>query len=452
MKVVIIGASHSGLAAAATLKDFDPTLAVTMIDTQDRDSLGYIASGVNYGLEERVVELSELTTPLTAFEERGVEFLTETEVCSVDDRNKQVNCQKGQKTFSIDYDKLILASGSSIFDQTSLSQENENVVAYKTLEQSQEALPLLKQAKRVVIIGSGYISLELADVLVKEGVETHLVDSMDEVLFRYFDREIAEKIAAKLEAAGVHYHKNAHRIDFQREKERVTAIVIEGEVIPVDVVVTPLPARPNTEYLVGTVELHDDMTVKVNDHLQTSDPDIYAVGDIVASYLGPSAEHIFMPLVGRAVRLGRAAALNIVGIPMKYGYAKKLTASTLFGSFLGSCGLTSEEAPFFGFDAKADMGEFRGDTSVFESGSGQAFISRIVYEKESHMVLGLQIMSEEPMLELLDTISCLTIRPITLEALAVEEFLFMPKNTGRFHVLNQIAYQALLHDQQSVSE
>lgn len=448
MKVVIIGASHSGLAAADTLLSFDPTIEVTLIDSQDQASLGYFASGLNFGLNNQVADLTEVTTSVTDLLERGIQLKTETLVLDLDDEAKRLRCQQGEKTFSLDYDKLIVAVGSSVFDQTSLSQENENVIAYKTLAQSLHALQVLEGAKRVVIIGAGYISLELANVLVSEGTEVHLVDSMDAVLFRYFDEVIASQVVARMTAAGVHYHRNAHQVDFQREGGRVSAIVIEDEVIPVDVVVTPLPARPNTEFLMNVLELHDDMTVKVNDYLQTSDPDIYAVGDIVASYLGPSAEHVFMPLVGRAVRLGRAAALNVAGVRTKYGYAKKLTASQMFGCFLGSCGLTSEEAPFFGFEAEAYTGTLRIDENVFQSETGPEFTCRLVYEKGSHMVLGMQLISETPLIELLNTFSGLTIRPITLESLAVEEFTFLPTATGRFHILNQIAYQALLQENQ----
>lgn len=443
MKVVIIGASHSGLSAARTIKQLKPETEITILDQMPTTAWGYVASGVNFGLKKAVSSLEELTTELDFFMENDTQ-IGRAEVLAIDPQLKEVTYRINDRSKKVTYDQLVLAMGSGIFDEIDLIKDNDNVVAYKNLRQSEHALAVLREAQRVAIVGSGYIALELADTLIQIGKEVHIIDSMSEVLFRYFDRPISQLLIQKMAESGVNYHPSAFDVDFISKKGRVTAVAIEDREIQVDAVVTPLPAAPNTRLLEGVVDLYEDMTVIVNEYLQTSQPDIYAVGDIVPLSFGMEDQHIFMPLVDRAVRMGRTAGMNITGLSTAYAFAQKVTASRVFDTFVGACGLTKEETPFFGIDALEETVKLPVVGSVLADPGPDSVLATIVFDRESQMVLGLQLASQEMLLETLNIASSLIVRGISLEELAVEEFLFMPAYTGRFNLLNQIAYKAVL--------
>lgn len=446
MRVVIIGASHSGLSAAIDLKRLDPEIEVLLIDQQKKEDLGYISNGINLFYQGYIKKLEQAVTRFNELVKRGIIFYTETRVLKIEPQQKIVEYQQlgATERKTLRYDRLILATGSSPQQQRTGTQPMSNVINYKSRTESQKTLELLQQAQKVAIVGGGYIGVELADVLIKNDKEVHLIDSMDDILFRYFDPEMVQDVEKAICAAGVHYHPQEFAVQFVTDEERVTALRLKDETIAVDLVISPKALRPNAELFRGVIDLHEDNTVIVDEYLQTSQPDIYAIGDIVPITISAKNVHVFMPLVSRALRMGRAAALNIAGIKTAYSLADCVTLSKVFGYFLGSCGMVEEEAAFQGIDVHTLVCDLPLRENALAEKPSHFVKAKINYEAGSGKILGIQLLSRKPLVEELNSACMALHKPLTLNELAVEMFCFSPNMTDRYNFLNQLAFNALL--------
>lgn len=454
MRVVIIGASHSGLSAAIDLKRLDPEIEVLLIDQQKKEDLGYISNGINLFYQGYIKKLEQAVTRFNELVQRGIILYTETRVTKIEPQKKTLKYQKiGEEEAKVMcYDRLILATGSSPQHQRSNIQTLANVINYKNRAESQETLELLKKAQKVAIIGGGYIGVELADVLIKNGKEVHLIDSMDDILFRYFDPVMVQDVEKAICAAGVHYHPQEFGVQFVTEEDQVTALRLKDETIAVDLVISPKALRPNVALFHGMIDLHEDNTVIVNEYLQTSQPDIYAIGDIVPITISAKNVHVFMPLVSRALRMGRAAALNIAGIKTAFSLADCVTLSKVFGYFLGSCGMVEEEAAFQGIDVHTTVCDLPLRENALAEKPSHFVKAKINYEAGTRKILGIQLLSRKSLVEELNSACMVLHKPLTLDELSVEIFCFSPNMTDRYNFLNQLAFNALLAEKTVSSE
>lgn len=442
MKVIVIGASHSGLTAAKELKTFSPTTEVVLFDRQSAHELAYVSSGIMMYYHGMIEELDQLTADLDPLIELGIQLHLETMIKNIDPYHQVVTYETAGKIKEESYDKLIVATGSNAYQNLSMNQ-HENVISYKTLSESKDALTKLNTAKKVAVIGSGYISVELVEALSKSGKEVYLIHSQPYLLARYYDAEFITPLEEQLKKSGIHYYPEEYFIDFQTEGQQVTKIELNEKALAVDLIILARTAHPNTNILANVVEQNDDQTIKVNRFLQTSDPNIYAIGDIVPLRYEKTNRDLFMPLVGRAVRMGRAVALNLAGISVSYPISQKITASELFGCFIGSCGVTENEAPFLGLSACSFQTKLAVDPTLIDKKNVRSATYRVIYLKQSLEVVGFQIFAQDKLIDQLDLAAILLTSNITLPELAIEEFCFMPRFTERFHPLNQLAAEAL---------
>lgn len=211
LRVVIIGGSHAGIAAARHLKRINPATEVIIIEKSM--SLGYIGSSLNLYLEGVIDSLEDArsVTPSELVSEQ-INVLMNSEVIHIDEKKKNiefVTSNEEQPQDFIYYDYLILAMGSSQYLSEVEMNEKDSVINFKTFSQSKNALTTLTNAKKVAIIGAGLIGFELAETLSQLDKEVYLIDRMSNVLFRYFDEEISSELVKKL-PNNVHLILNFH--------------------------------------------------------------------------------------------------------------------------------------------------------------------------------------------------------------------------------------------------
>ncbi|MDT2640389.1 FAD-dependent oxidoreductase [Enterococcus dongliensis] len=441
MKIVIIGASHGGIAAAKSLCSLANDNEIFLIDRKPIHELGYISSGINLHFQEIIHELTEVTTDVQPLIDLGVKLMTEYEVTDIDPTNHQLILKKEQEEILF-YDKLILAMGSSPTNIKILI-DAENAFTYKGLEESQQVLDSLEKAQEVAIFGAGYVGLELANVLAKTGRKVYLVDNMPMILSRYFDTNMIEEVQQALATQEIYFYPNEFLIDYQKNNNQVEKICLLSKTITADTVIFPSQAQPNTEFLRDKVALNDDDTVVVDDYLQTSEPDIYAIGDIVPiSY--SETMHVFMPLVTRAVHMARAAALTLIGHPTSFDRKNKVSATKIMDYFLGSVGVTEEEAPFLDMNVQSVQAKIcLTPTYVAQQKTAKV---KLIYQKDTLEIIGAQLVSKEYLLQDLNLLSVLIHDKKTITELAVENFCFVPQFTPHFHYLNELALQVLQED------
>ncbi|EGP1920437.1 NAD(P)/FAD-dependent oxidoreductase [Enterococcus faecium] len=441
MKIVIIGASHAGITAALNLRKLQPKAEVLLIDEDHKDGLGYVSNGINLYLKGKIRSLSEVAHNMRTLQESGAKLITEWRVTELDpDKHQLILASKEGKNETITYDKLIVATGSSpvtLYKQI----EAENVYTYKNLVQSKQVLAALKEAKEVVIFGAGYIGLELADALRNKGYIIHLVDYMPNVLSRYFDKDMINSFQNQLKTKQINFHPNEFLIDWKKSGEEVVSVQLLSQTLKADIVIFSAQTCPNTSLLKDKVALYEDDTVMVNEYLQTSDSDIYAIGDIVPVSFDKKERHLFLPLVTRAVHMARAVALTLCEQPTAYDLKQKITATVITDHFLGTVGLTEDEAPFLEQSACSCSGEF--DLFPQYDEENKTVNAKLIYHPDTLEIIGGQLISQEFLLSDLNLLADIVKHKTTIPQLAVEDFGFLSEYTPRFHYLNELAFKVL---------
>lgn len=441
MKIVIIGASHAGITAALNLRKLQPEAEVLLIDENHKDGLGYVSNGINLYLEGKIHSLAEAANNERTLQASGAKLITEWRVTELDpDKHQLILTSEEGKKETLTYDKLIVATGSSpatLYKQI----EAENVYTYKNLVQSKQVLAALKEAKEVVIFGAGYIGLELADALRNKGHMIHLVDYMANVLSRYFDKDMIGSFQNQLKNKQINFHPNEFLIDWKKSGEEVVSVQLLSQTLKADIVIFSAQTCPNTSLLKDKVALYEDDTVMVNEYLQTSDSDIYAIGDIVPVSFDKKERHLFLPLVTRAVHMARAVALTLCEQPTAYDLKQKITATVITDHFLGTVGLTEDEAPFLEQSACSCSGEFDLFPQYYEE--NKTVNAKLIYHPDTLEIIGGQLISQEFLLSDLNLLADIVKQKTTIPQLAVENFGFLAEYTPRFHYLNELAFKVL---------
>lgn len=441
MKIVIIGASHAGITAALNLRKLQPEAEVLLIDENHKDGLGYVSNGINLYLKGKIHSLAEAANNERTLQASGAKLITEWRVTELDpDKHQLILTSEEGKKEALTYDKLIVATGSSpatLYKQI----EAENVYTYKNLVQSKQVLAALKEAKEVVIFGAGYIGLELADALRNKGHMIHLVDYMPNVLSRYFDKDMIGSFQNQLKNKQINFHPNEFLIDWKKSGEEVVSVQLLSQTLKADIVIFSAQTCPNTSLLKDKVALYEDDTVMVNEYLQTSDSDIYAIGDIVPVSFDKKERHLFLPLVTRAVHMARAVALTLREQPTAYDLKQKITATVITDHFLGTVGLTEDEAPFLEQSACSCSGEFDLFPQYYEE--NKTVNAKLIYHPDTLEIIGGQLISQEFLLSDLNLLADIVKQKTTIPQLAVENFGFLAEYTPRFHYLNELAFKVL---------
>lgn len=449
MRVVIIGGSHAGIAAARHLKKVNPNVEVLMLERSN--VLGYIGSSLNLYLEGTIADLDEAkTATVSQLMSENINVFIDTEAIDIDTEKKEVvaltKIEQEPTKDHFSYDYLILAMGSSQY-QTGLSlQSDREITNYKTLEQAQQVIDTLNKVNKIAIIGAGLIGFELVESLTKLRKEIYLIDRMDNVLFRYFDEEITQKLLTKL-PDNVHIILNSNVKEVQLDvNESVSGIILtNGQTLSCDAVVFAINPRPNVSLVEDDLAINMDGTITTDEHLQTSDPFIYAVGDLVSINFNETAASIYVPLVTNAYRSAMIAASNIL-LTEKIAFPKvqRTIVTELFGSYFASAGVNEEEAPYYGLKVASLTKTYTQQHLLAENGTFELTL-KLVFDAKSKQILGGQLMTNQrEQVEMVNTLSSLITMQANLNQLSTMDFYFNPKFSLPLHFLNDLAMEALI--------
>lgn len=449
MRVLIIGGSHGGIATARHLKKINPSVEVIIIEQSN--VLGYIGSSLNLYLEKYVssLEACRTTNPSQLLTE-GINVMIHSKVTMVDPTNKTIVVTMRDEEMTIEdtisYDYLVLAMGSSQY-QTSFSKEMEaQVTNFKSLPQAKQAAKTLEKSRKVVIIGAGLIGFELAETLSQLNKEVVLLDRMNRGLFRYFDDEITTVLLDELPTnVQLKLNSNVQSIEVD-ENNHFKGVQLSHETfIEGDVLIYAINPRPNIDLVADIVDVHPDGTVATNEYMQTSNPFIYAVGDLVSVYFSQSNTPSYIPLVTNAYRTGIIAATNLLlDVKIPFPTVQRTIASELFSSYLASTGINEDEAPYYGLTVDSIAKTYR-KSALFGLDEGFELTLKFVFERESNQLLGGQLISnQEKSLELINTLSGLITKETTLDEILTMDFYFNPKFSNPLHFFNDLALEGIL--------
>lgn len=347
MKILIVGGVAGGASAAARLRRLDESAEIVIFERTGY--ISYANCGLPYYVGGEITDREELTlqTPESFRSRFAADVRVRSEVTAVDPKSHTVTVRDLEqgRTYTESYDKLILAPGARPIRQDIPGADDPRVFTLRTVEDALalEAFVTERKPKRAVVAGGGYIGLEMTENLMKRGVAVTLVQRSGH-LMKTLDYDMSCGVSAYLKKQGVAVVTGAPlaRIDAEDGALSVTA----GEHhIPADMVLLSLGVAPDTGLAAAAgLKLGLKGSIQVDEHMRTSDPDIYAVGDAVQIRNAVTGESAVIPLAGPANRQARLAADNICGIPSVYGGSTGASVFKLFDMTAASVGLTEAAA------------------------------------------------------------------------------------------------------------
>ncbi|QWV99573.1 FAD-dependent oxidoreductase [Geomonas nitrogeniifigens] len=398
-RIVVIGANAAGAKAAAKARRTDPKAEIVVLDRGSFISYG--ACGIPYYVSDTVKDLKELmSTPVGVVRDRnffskvkGVAVRTNTEVTGIDRLQKMIRLREaGGEESALPYDKLVLATGSSPFVPDLENVSLPNVFTVKSIEDAE----LLKQravaGASACIIGAGLIGLETAEALQGKGVQVTLVEMRDQLLPGVLDAEVAAVVEKHVKLQGVTVLTGCAVTGFAGEG-KVQTVVAGGREIAADLVVLAPGVTPNVA-LAREAGLAIGVTgaIAVDEHLRTSDPDIYACGDCCETTHLVTGKKVFIPLGSTANKQGRVAGINAAGGEATFAGVIGTSILKVFNVNAGKTGLTESEALRHGFDVETVISPAP-DRAHFFPGA-KPILLKLVAERGTGRILGLQAAGE----------------------------------------------------------
>jgi NADH oxidase (H2O2-forming) len=396
LEIVIVGLGASGLYASKGALSFNRKCHATIIEKRDFDQfspcgLPYVIEGMVNDFEELKYNVPEVRNKLTK--------LLHHEVVSVDNDKKVVRAVSldTSEEKEIGYDSLILATGASPINLPIPGAEElsgKGVHFVSDIENSSALLEAAKSSKkkRAVVVGGGATGLEVAVGLRALGLDVVVTKRTPPPFPRNLDPEMGRVIVGHLERLGIRvlFGKGIDRINGTKEVESVE---ITGETIPCDIVVMAVGMRGNTklaEFLGAEIE---GGSVVVNNRMETSVKDVYAVGDLIQTYSRLDGTPTTMQLATSAYRQGMVAGTNAAGGNTTYPGALHTFLTVIGGLEVASTGYSLEMAIRLGYDAQAIS--TKGETKPHYMPDGKEIELRVVVDAKDGRILGAQAVGKE---------------------------------------------------------
>lgn len=428
MKLVIVGGVAAGASAAAKARRIDENANITLFERGEY--ISFANCGLPYHVGEVIPERHNLLvmTP-QAFNARfEIDVRTRQEVVAVNREDKTVsvkNLETGEE-YQEPYDKLILATGARPSKPDIPGVDHERVMTLWTIPDMDKIKKLIDDgANSALIVGGGFIGVEAAENLRERGVKTVLVQRRSH-LFPQLDHEMATPLATEMTAKGVElrFGDQVASITPAGEK-KLRAKLVNGGEIETDFIIIAAGARPNSELAERAgLDLGVKQSVSVDEHLRTSDPDIYAAGDVTQVNHLPLGDPSMIPFAGPANRQGRMAAVNALGVG-------KETYSGSYGTFV--CKVFDLTTAATGFNERAlrESGTLFMKTYLYPASHAGYYPGakhmhmKLLFTSEG-AILGAQVVGAEGVEKRVDVIATAMQGGMTVRDLAQLELCYAP--------------------------
>ncbi len=388
--MVIVGGVAAGTKAASRARRLDPEMEITVYQEEPEPSISecglpYYLSGVVERREDLVARTPE------QFAEKDIDVRVRHRVENIDPEIRKLSVRRveGNETFEDAYHRLIIATGARAVLPRLPGADLDGVFRLRFLTDSDEVRRYIEERspKRAAVVGGGYIGLEVAENLCRLGMEVALIEGEDRVALAY-GPEIAERVEEHLKENGVCVFTGSEVEEFTGEG-RVQGVRFGGEELEADLVVVGVGIEPRAE-LAGEagVELGDSGAIRVDKHMKTNLPDVWAAGDCVETVNLVSGEPAWVPLGDTANQMGRVAGTNAVTGEETLAFPGILGTGIfkVFDLGVGKTGLSEEEAEEAGFESLSAAIETT-DRASYYPGVGKVFI-KLISDRSTGRLIG----------------------------------------------------------------
>lgn len=410
LKIVIVGGVAGGASAAARARRVNANAHIILLEKGD--FISFANCGLPYHIGGEIAERSKLlvANPKLFWDRFRVHVHTNHEVTEID---RAARCVRGKRRdgteFSVNYDRLILATGSEPMRPEFFAEGAENVFHLWTLEDMDRILAHTRAGQAATVVGAGFVGLEVVEQLKRRGMQVTLVERLPQVLGP-LDFEMAKLVEEELRRESIQLHMGAtiDRIEYQQQRA-VAVNLASGPRIATDLVIVGAGVRPRTQLAVQAgLAIGPSGGVQVNAWMQTSDPKIYAVGDMAEYQHGVTHQPTRMPLAGPANRSGRVAGTHAASTEQQ---ESSPTMGSVFGTSIvrvfkltaGATGLNERACRAAQIDYRVATIQAAHHASYFPGAKN--LVLKLLYRPTDGQLLGAQAVGEDGVDKRLDVIA-----------------------------------------------
>ncbi|MEG0179887.1 MAG: FAD-dependent oxidoreductase, partial [Oscillospiraceae bacterium] len=391
MKTLIIGGVAGGASAAARLRRLDENAEIILLERGK--FISYANCGLPYYIGGEITDKSDLTlqTPQSFYERFRIDVRTENEAIAINTQQKTVTVldKSDNKTYNESYDKLILSPGAEPIRPNFDGIDDARIFTLRSIPDTFKIKEYINntQAKTAVVVGGGYIGVEMAENLANTGLKVTVVELANHVIAP-LDFDMACDVHHYLRSKGIALRLNTGVKAFASGEK--LEVILDNDSICADIVILAIGVRPDTK-LAKEAGLDCDAkgSILVNEYMQTSNENVYAVGDAVKTVNFVSGQMGYIPLAGPANKQGRIAADNICDIKSTYKGTQGSAVLKLFDMTVATTGLNEAAALAANIDFDKVYTFSASHATYYPNASNMSV--KILFQKTNGRIIGAQI-------------------------------------------------------------
>ncbi|MBP9478285.1 MAG: FAD-dependent oxidoreductase [Sebaldella sp.] len=443
-KIAVIGGGAAGMMFSTQYKKLNPNDEVTVFEKTKY--VAWAGCPTPYYISN---ELSFNDVVLGApedFKARGVNVLINHEVKDINFDNKELEIAGSEISGTFKYDKLILAFGAKSF-VPSIKGYKENLENVFTLshavhaEKIKEYLDTKKDLKKAVVVGAGFIGLEMAEAFKKRGLDVTIIEKID-IIFPSMSQEMKEPILKEIEVRDVKLKMNSGVVEVKSSADLGQSLVLDsGEEVNFDVALFSIGITPNIGFIKNDKLETKSGKIVVNDKFETNIKDVYALGDTIFTKNILTNDDLYVPFGDVANKEAIILAKYLSGENVSWKGALKSFATSFYDIKIAQTGLSLEEAKKHGFNAEKLEMKAMAKNSGFEDSKPNKV--EIIYDKDKKVLLGGTIIGYDAVAQFIDQIAIVITFDIPIEKFIDIDFAYSPTNASVWNPL-LVAYRKII--------
>jgi len=444
MKVVIVGGVAGGATAAARIRRLDEKAQVVVFERSGHVS--YANCGLPYFIGGVITDPEELTlqTPESFWQRFRIDMRVGHEVTAINPQRKSVTVRRldNGEVFEESYDKLLLAPGARPTQPELPGAGLARLFTLRTVEDTLNIRAFVERErpKSVILAGGGFISLELAENLRELGMEVTIVQRPKQLL-NPLDPEMASFLHTKLRRRGIRLMLGRSVEGFEQDERGIRVLIKNEAPMRADMVVLAIGVTPDTRLArEAGLELGLKGSILVNERMETSAPDIYAVGDAVEVRHYITGQKSVISLAGPANKQGRIAADNICGGKSIYLGSQGSTVIKLFDMTVAATGVNEQTAKKAGIDCDKLYLSPLSHAGYYPG--GKLMTMKIIFERETYRLLGAQIVGHEGVDKRIDVLAAAMHAGMTAIQLKDLDLAYAPPYSSAKDPVNMAGFMA----------
>lgn len=440
MKIIIVGGVAAGMSAAAKASRLNKEAELVIYEKTDIVSWG--ACGLPYYVGDFFEDPSNMIArPVEKFIEAGMNIKIKHEVVAVDVEKKEItvkNLETGD-VFTDNYDKLMIATGAHAIMPPIKNISAKGVHTLKDYEDgiSLKEDMLMDENQNIVIVGAGYIGLEVAEAAKHLGKKSvRVIQLGDRVLLESFDKEITDVMEEEIRVhEGVDLHLEELVQEIIEENGKVIGVKTNKAEYKADLVVISTGVRPNTSFLKETgIEMLGNGALVIDNHGRTSIDSIYSAGDCATVPHLVRNENVYIPLATTANKIGRVVGENLAGLETTFQGTLGSAAVKVMDVEAGRTGITENEAKNMGINYKTVFIKDKNQTNYYP-GREDIFV-KLIYDAETRILLGGQIAGKKGAVLRVDALATAIYSKLTVDEIGMMDFCYAPPFARTWDVMN----------------